>query len=202
MITRSLAYRLFPWAWFVAWMLTGAGAVLSDIYSTPTKSLVPFFALSAIGWIAASYITVRASPGGSSMTIQLAAWTVTYLIVIPLGLLWMSEKHTGTVLVFDPFLLAAAIGAFASSARRGVWRFLSPAMVGILFLLFSPFVTFYTGLLLLAAYSSTINLYGSPLSSSYALFWALPNSIFGLIIGFAMRWILGFKKDDPSSSPQ
>jgi hypothetical protein len=187
------AYRLMPWAWLAAWTLTGTGALLSDIYSSPSKSPIAFFSLSAVGWALAGIVTARASRGKTRMAVQLVAWGVAYLVAIPLGLLWRLGRETASFLLFDPFLLAGAIGGFASSARQGAWRLISGSLVGLVFLLFSPIITFYSGMLLLSFYSSTINRYGAPLGSSYNLAWVLPNVIFGLVAGFAMRRILGFK---------
>jgi hypothetical protein len=49
MHNKTQAYRLMPWAWLVAGLLTGLGATISDIYSPPSKNLIPFIALSAVG---------------------------------------------------------------------------------------------------------------------------------------------------------
>ena len=198
---KPQAYRLLPWAWFAAWSLTGAGAIISDIYSSPSRSLVAFFGLSAVGWALAGYMTACASRGKHGLAVQLAAWGIAYLVVVPLGILWMSKKGAPALLLFDPFLLAGAIGGFASSARPGAWRLLSGSLVGIVFLLFSPNITFYSGLILLMFYNSTFNRYGGPLSSAYSWAWVLPFVLFGLVSGFAVRWILGFKAVDPTGKP-
>ena len=196
---KTQAYRLLPWAWLAAWTLTGAGAVISNIYFPPSRNLVAFFVLSSVGWALASYITARASASKTGLAIQLAAWWLAYLVAVPLGILWMSKKGASTFLLFDPFLLAGAIGGFTSSARPGAWRLLSGSLVGIVFLLFSPVMIFYSGLMLLMLYNSAFNRYGDPLSSAYSWAWILPFVLFGLVSGFAVRWILGFKAVDPES---
>jgi hypothetical protein len=32
------------------------------------------------------------------------------------------------------------------------------------------------------------------------LFWVLPDVMFGLVAGFALRWILGFKAVNPANA--
>jgi len=195
MHTRARACRLMPWAWFVAWLLTGVGGMISDIYSSPTKSLIPFIALSAVGWAVGGFITARASQGKSGMAVQLVAWAVAYLVAIPLGRVWMPSRDMGPFVLYVPFVLAGAIGGFASSSRPGAWRLISAALVGLVFLLFSPIITFGAGFLLMGFYTSIrdmVNPYLGPLgSSTIALFWILPGAMFGLVAGFAARWILG-----------
>jgi hypothetical protein len=196
MLNKKQAYRLVPWAWFVAWTLTGMGAVLSDIYSSPSNSLLAYFTLSALGWAMAAYLTASASTGKSGMAVQLAAWGIAYLVAIPLGIVWMRSGDKFPFLFSVPYVLAGSIGGIASAARPGVGRWISGVLVGFLFILFSPIITFYAGLIILEIYSITINRNGSPLSSSYTWVWALPNALFGLAVGFALRWILGFKAGD------
>lgn len=198
MHNRTRACRLMPWAWLVAWLLTGVGGMISDIYgiySSPSKSLIPFIALSAVGWAVGGFITARASKGKSGMAVQLVAWALAYLVAIPLGRVWMLSRDMVPFVLSVPFVLAGAIGGFASSSRLGVWRLISGALVGLVFLLFSPIITYYAALMLMAFYTpilDMVNPYSGPLGSSTVyLFRILPDAMFGLVAGFAARWILG-----------
>jgi hypothetical protein len=201
MISKTQAYRLMPLAWSVTWLLSGVGATISDIYSSPSKSLFPFLALSAVGWAGAGYITACASNGKSGMTVQLVAWAAAYLVAIPLGLVRLLGKDMVPIFLFVlPFMASGAIGGFASSSRKGVWRLLSGALLGFVFLIFSPVFTYYAGSILMLLYSSIVHPYGGPINSSYIpLFWILPNTVFGIVTGFVARWILGFKAVDPAN---
>jgi hypothetical protein len=196
MHNKAQACRLMPWAWFVAWLLTGVGGMISDIYSSPSKSLIPFIALSAVGWAVGGFITARASKGKSGMAVQLVAWAVAYLIAMPLGRVWMPSRDMGPFVLSVPFVSAGTIGGFASSSRPGAWRLIAGVLVGLVFLLFSPISTYYAGMLLMLFYTSILNPYSGPLgSSTISLFWILPDAMFGLVAGFAARWILGMTAD-------
>jgi hypothetical protein len=197
---KTQTYRLLPWGWFVAWMLTSVGAAVSDIYNTPSRNIITYIALSAVGWAAAGYFTSRTSKGGSGMAVQMVSWAVAYLVAIPLGLVWMLSRDMAPFLLFVPYFLAGAIGGFASSSRPGVWRFISGILVGLVFFLFST-ISFYSGYILLLFYSSVAQRYGISISPSYTFIWILPEALFGLGTGFVLRWILGMTAGEPETVP-
>ena len=196
MHNKTQIYRLLPWGWFVAWMLTSIAATISDIYNPPSKSIITYITLSAAGWAVAGYLTSRASKGKSSMAVQMVSWAVAYLVAIPLGLVWILSRDMPPFLLFAPYLLAGAIGGFASSSRFGVWRFISGILVGLVFFIFST-ISFYSGYILLLFYSSLAQRYGFSINPSYTFVWILPEAVFGLGTGFMLRWILGMATGKP-----
>jgi hypothetical protein len=203
MFGKAHAYHLLPWAWLVAWLLTGVGLSMvytaSDISSLQSRSLIPYLGLSAVGWIAAGFVTASAATGKTGMAVQLVAWVVAYLVAIPLGLAWMLSRDMFPFLLFVPVGIGGIIGGFASSLRPGFWRLASAASVGFVFLLCST-ISFIAGYILILIYASIAQRYGG-VSSSYALIWILTEAVFGLAAGFAMRWLLGFKAVDSASIP-
>jgi len=76
MFSQTKVYRLMPWAWSAAWMLTGIGIAISDLYSYPSKSLIPYIVLSAVGWGFAEFVTASTAGHKSGATLRLIAWIV------------------------------------------------------------------------------------------------------------------------------
>jgi hypothetical protein len=189
MFSKVNIYRLMPWAWSIAWMLTIVGATISNIYSSPPGSLVAYFGISAIGWIGAGWITVKALKPKSGMVIQLVAWIITYLVAIPVGLAWMLSRDMVPYLLFLPMVLAGAIGGLASSLRPGLWRLASGVLVGLVYFVFFT-IGFYAGYILTLIYGSQPYV---DIGNYYTLIWALPEGIFGLLTGLLTRWMLGIK---------
>jgi hypothetical protein len=191
MLMQSQAYRLTPWAWSLAWLLVGLGTWLSDLYSSPSRSLVPYFALSALGWGIAAYVTTRAARDKSGTTLRLAGWILAALAAVLLGFTWL---HRWNMAFFGPIVatgLAGFIGGSASSERPGGWRWLSGLLLGAAFLLFA-FVSFcFTYFLMLIA--TSVAQQGGDITVLNALLWLLPGAVCGLGAGFAVRWILGLQ---------
>ena len=188
---ESRAYRLVPWAWSVAWLLTGVGIWLSDIYSSPSRSLVPYFAFSALGWGLAGFVTASAAWGKPGMAFRLVAWLVAGLASVPLGLAWGRSWNGGFLGPIAALGLAGGIGGLAGSVRKGAWRLVSGVLLGGTFLLFA-LVSFYASYFLLLIYTS-ISQQGGDIRIISALVWPLPGAICGLGAGFAARWILGLR---------
>jgi hypothetical protein len=189
-------YRLVPWTWSAAWLLTALGAGIANIFSSPSGGLISYIGLSAVGWGAAGYVTARASGGKAGLPLRLAAWAGAYLVAVPLGLAWIFSRDMPPFLLFVPFLLAGALGGAASSLRGGAWRWVSAAFVGVVFFLFYT-IGLYAGYVLVLLYGSLPQRV-IDLGSSYSVIWALPGAVFGLAAGFAARAILGIKPVDPA----
>jgi hypothetical protein len=192
MLTKVQAYRLVPWAWSAAWLLTGAGVSISDIYSYPSRSLFAYVALSAMGWGAAGFITANAASGKPGLRFRLAAWTAAYLAYLILGLKWGLSWNGGYWGPIAAAGVAGVLGGVASSMRGGAWRWVSAALVGVVFLLFST-ASFYAGYFLILISTSIAQHNGNP-GILYDLVWALPGALCGLGAGFAARRILGLKR--------
>jgi len=75
-LNHDKAYRLLPWAWSAAWMLTGLGTAISEVYSSPTKSLIPYIVLSAVSWGIAGFVTASAVGHKSGIAIRFVPWVV------------------------------------------------------------------------------------------------------------------------------
>jgi len=184
------AFRTMPWAWALAWGLTSVGASLADIYSSPNNGLFYYLLFSVIGWSAAVIITVHASNNMRSIKSSLAGWIAAYLVAIPLGLAWMISMDMAPFLLFIPYFFGGFFGGAASSNRPGSGRWLSATLLGLVFYVFAT-ISFYAGFLLM--YYCMSLAYQYHLVPLYTQVWVLPYTLFGLVIGFLMRWILGFK---------
>ena len=200
MPAQAQAYRRIPWAWSAAWLLTGLGIQLSDIYSSPSRSQIPYFAFSALGWGAAGVITASASRGRPGMLVRLAAWGAAYLVAIQFGLFWLQRWN---IAFFGPILasgLAGAIGGVAGSVRPGAWRLASGTLLGLAFLLFAT-LSFMASYFLMLIYTLIAQQGGSAgvLSVIDALIWTLPGALCGLGAGLAARWLLGLRKAAPAN---
>jgi hypothetical protein len=191
-------YRLVPWAWSIAWMLTGVGTGLSDIYSSPSKSLIPYIALSAVGWGFAGIVTARAAGQKSGVAIRIVAWAVAYLVFVLCGLYWGNNwniRFMGPIVATG---VAGAIGGVPSSRRSGLWRLISGALVGFAFLSFAT-VSFYMSYFLIFSYSVEAQLLGD--TGANVFIWGLPGAIFGLGAGFLASLILGITTVIPTDKP-
>jgi hypothetical protein len=197
MLYQLKAHRLVPWAWSVGWLLTGVGIWLSDIYSSPSRSLIPFIVLSALGWGIAGFVTASTGRGTPGMFLRLAAWGVAWLAFSLLGLLWERSWNGGFLGPIVATGLAGAIGGLAGSLRKGAWRLVSAVLLGVAFLLFA-LVSFYASYFFMLIYTS-IAQQGGDIRVISALVWPLPGALLGLIAGFATRWILGLSKPRPPS---
>jgi hypothetical protein len=184
-----------PWAWFLAWLLTGAGAsiVYTGPLPLPAWRIGLYIGLSAAGWAAAGFITTRASNGKSSLVVQLAAWAAAYLVAIPLGLVWMLSRDLPPWFLFLPLGVAGLLGGLASSARPGVWRLVSGILVGLVFYLCST-LSFFAGYMLILFNGSLAQQNGVDIGLPYPLLLVLPQPVFGLLAGFLARWILGARR--------
>jgi hypothetical protein len=192
MPTQSQAWRWIPWAWSLAWLLAGMGIWLSNLYSSPSRSLGPYFALSALGWVTAGLVTARAVGSKPRTVVRLTAWGLAGLVAILLGFIWL---HSWNVAFFGPIAatgVAGVIGGLAGSMRPGAWRLVYPILLGAAFLLFAFVSFFFTYFLMLVA--TSIAQQGGDISVLNALLWLLPGATCGLVAGFAVRWILGLRK--------
>ena len=194
---NSKPYHFIPWAWSLAWLLTGLGTGISEIYSSPNRGLAGYLILTTVGWCFAGYLTSRAAWGKPALIIRLLAWVLATIIYIWLGLVWLYTWNVGFLGLPVATGLAGALGAVASSARRGVWRYLSALLVGLFFLTFAT-AGFYLSYFLLNI-GSMVSGAGGYILFSYVA-WILPNALFGLGAGFAIRWILGLNTHGPEVS--
>ena len=195
MPSQAQAYRLMPWAWSVAWLLTGAGTWLSDIYSSPSRSLVPFFALSAVGWGVAGVVTAGAS-GYGSKAVRLAAWAIAYLVAIVLGFVWLHAWSVGFFGLIAATGLGGAIGA-AGSSRPGLRRLWAGVLSGLTFLLLAA-ISFYAGYFLLLFHQPLAAIVGG--IGAGALASMLPGALCGLGAGLVMRRLLGIAVARPTGA--
>ena len=192
MPNQSQAHRLVPWSWSLAWLLTGVGIWLSDIYSSPSRSLMPFIVLSALGWGIAGFVTASAGRGKPGLALRLAAWLVGGLAFIPLSLVWGRTWNGGFLGPIAASGVAGTIGGLVGSLRKGAWRLVSGVLVGVAFMLMAA-VSFFASYFLMIVYTSIAQRGGDPGVIS-ALIWPLPGAVCGLLAGFAARWILGFPR--------
>jgi hypothetical protein len=189
-INEMQASHLAPWAWAVAWLLTNAGFTLSDLYSSPHRSLVPYFALSAVGWGAAVIVTAGIGQQGLGSSVRLASWAIAYLAATIPPLFWLQRWNMGW---FGPIIgvgIAGVIGGIFGSSHPGVWRLASGALLGMVFLLLAA-LSFYTGYIILVL--------GFPLLAAVAgytgaavILWGVPAGFCGLGAGLMARSILGY----------
>lgn len=187
MLSKAQAYRLMPWAWSASWLLTGLGIWISDIYSSPSRSLVAYIALSAVGRVASGIVTASASRNESGIAVRLAAWAVACLVAILLGLAWMRSWNLGFLGLPVAIGVAGTIGGVASSSRSGAWRLLPGVLLGLAFLLFAT-VNFFASYLLMFFYEPNARLFGN--IGANALIYLLPGALCGLGAGFIARRIL------------
>jgi len=198
MLNQSKAYRLMPWAWSVAWMLTGLGVAISDLYSYPSKSLIPYIVLSAVGWGFAGFVTVRAAGHKSGATLRLIAWIVAYLVYVVFGFYDATSWNMGFLGPIVAIGVAGAIGGVFSSRRAGAWRLVSGVLVGLTFLLFAT-VSFYVTAIQMYLFSAEARVLGE--QGTLLFIWGLPGAVFGLSAGFVVRWMLGITAVGPTSDP-
>jgi hypothetical protein len=194
MSTQSRAYHWIPWAWSLAWLLAGMGIWLSDLYSSPSRSLGPYFALSALGWVIAGFVTARAVGSKPGTVVRLIAWGLAGLAAVLLGFIWL---HGWNMAFFGPIVatgVAGVIGGLAGSMRPGAWRLVSAILLGAAFLLFAFFSFCFTYFLMLVA--TSIAQQGGDITVLNALLWLLSGATCGLGAGFSVRWILGLKKPE------
>jgi len=185
------AYHLIPLAWSAAWLLTGLGIWLSDIYSFPSRSIIAYIMFSAAGWGTAGLITVIASRSKASAAVQLAAWAIAYLVAIGLGLVWLRSWNIHFLGIPVAIGAAGTILGIATSLRPGLWRLVSGTLLGVLFFIFST-ASFFATYILLLLYTSIAQRYGN-VPILYSLSWIIPGAVFGSGAGFATRWILDLK---------
>jgi hypothetical protein len=189
-IGQLQAYRLVPWAWSAAWLLTGLGFWISIIKPLALGDFIAYIALGALGWGMAGLVSARAANGAGGtpgVAVRLAGWGVASLVAILLGLVWMLSWDAGFVGPMAASGLAGAIGGLSGSVRKGAWRLLSGLLLGVVFLLLAV-ISFYAGYILwLGAQPAG----GRDLLSLLA--WLIPAALCGLGAGFAARWILGLR---------
>ncbi len=191
---------LIPWAWSAAWLLAGLGFWISDLSSLPSRSPFAYIALSAAGWAIAGFVTASAAGEAPARTIRLVGWLVPGLASIPLSMLWLRSWNVGFLGPIAALGLAGLLGGVAGSVRKGAWRLVSGALLGLAFLLFAT-VSFMASYFLMLVYTLIAQQGGSAgvLSIVDALIWPLPGALFGLVAGFAARWLLGLRKPVPAS---
>src|SRR5512135_2980921 len=130
MLNKAQAYRLVPWAWSAAWMLILAGATITDI---PSRGPAVYFALSALGGVAAGLVTAAAAGEKTGVGVRLAAWAVAYLAAVPLGLVWLYTWSVGYLGTIAAAGLAGVIGGVFNTMRPGTGRWVSAALLGLVF---------------------------------------------------------------------
>ena len=197
-VNQVKAYRLMPWAWSAAWMVTGVGIAISDLYSSPSKSLIPYVVLSALGWGYASLVTTNATRQDAGIAVRMVAWVVAYLVYVAGGYYWATNWNMGFLESIAAIGVAGIIGGTGSSRRSGVWRLVSGTLVGLAFMVLAT-ISFYASYFLIFAYSSEARLLGE--MGANVFIWALPGMIFGLSAGFTARWLLGISRDGQASDP-
>jgi len=191
----NTAYRLVPWAWSAAWLLAGAGIWLSDVMSSPSKSLFAYYLLSIAGWGIAVIVTVLTSWKKPGLVLRLAAWVVALLVAVLVGLSWMHSWNIAYLALPVATGVAGGIGGIAGSFRPGIGRLVSGVLLGIIFLVLAvaSFYATYFGLILV---TWTSQLYGDVpiLPILEGLSWMIPGALFGLGAGFAVRSILSLPR--------
>lgn len=198
MLSQAKASRLMPWAWSTAWMLTGLGVAISDLYSYPSKSLIPYVVLSAVGWGFAGIVTVRAAGHKSNKAIRIIAWAAAYLVYVVFGFYWATSWNMGFLGPIVAIGVAGSIGGIFSSKRSGAWRLISGGLVGLAFLVFAT-ISFYTSYFLMFAFTMEARLLGD--TGALLFIWGLPGAILGLSAGFLASLILGISKVVPTNDP-
>jgi hypothetical protein len=187
-----LAWRLLPWAWSLSWLLTGLGFWISIVNSLlPPPNFFAYIELSALGWGIAALVTASATRGTPGITIQLAGWLVAGLASISLSILWMLRWDAGFLALIAAPGVAGALGGVAGSMRRGAWRPVSGILLGVVFLVLAA-LSFYASYFSLFVLTS-ISQHGGDIHVMNPLGWIIPGAVFGLVAGFATRWILGLK---------
>jgi hypothetical protein len=194
-MTESRAYGLMPWVWGAAWMLTGVGAALSDIYSSPGNGPAAYLICGAIGWGAAAYVTASAVrvPGASAFARGLGGWIAAYLVAVPLGLLAMVTLDLSSIGQYWAVPVASGLGGaigglFTPSAsqvkqdavlRSACWgaAFFASATVSV--------YAFYTLALVLSPFSERF------VALEPVLVSAVPAAFCGIVAGFIGRRFLG-----------
>ncbi len=187
----TTAYRLAPWAGSAAWLLAGAGIWLSNITSSPSNSLFAYYFLSMVGWGIAAVVTSAATWKKPGRILRLAAWGIAILVAVVVGLSWMYRWNIAILALPVATGVAGGIGGIASSFRPGLGRLVSGIGLGIIFLVLAvaSFYGTYFGEVLV---TWTGQLFGDIpiIPTLIGLAWIIPGGVFGLIAGFALRWIL------------
>jgi hypothetical protein len=176
-------------------MLTGVGIAISDLYSSPSKSLIPYIVLSALGWGIASLVTAEAVGQEAGIAVRLAAWAVAYLVYVAGGYYLATNRNMGFLGPIAAIGVAGAIGGVFSSRRSGGWRLVSGIMVGLAFMVFAT-ISFYASYFLMFPYTAEARVLGE--MGANIFIWVVPGMIFGLGAGFTARWILGIIKVVPA----
>jgi hypothetical protein len=191
MPSQAQAYRWMPWAWSLAWLLTGMGGAISDIYSSPSKSLSPYVILSILGWSMVGFVTAKATRQVQSTAIQSIAWLVASMVASLLSLAWLHSWNIGFLGPIAACGLAGAIGGAASPVRPRVGRLVSAVLLGSVFALFAT-VSFYLSFIFLSFFRPMARLFGN--GGASVLAWGLPGALCGLVTGFLARQILGVRE--------
>jgi hypothetical protein len=193
MPNQSQARRLVPWVWSLAWLLTGLGFWISIVNSLQNPpNFFPYIALGALGWGVAAFVTASVARGKPGMLFRLAGWLVAGLASISLSILWMLTWDAGFLALIVAPGVAGALGGMAGSMRRGAWRWVSGILLGVAFLVLAA-LSFYASYFSLFA-ATAISQHGGDIRLFDPLGWVIPGAVFGLLAGFAARWILGLRK--------
>jgi hypothetical protein len=192
MFKGSHAHRLVPWAWSAAWLLTSLGFWISVVNSLVPPNFIAYIALSALGWGLAASVTASVNRDKSGMRFRLVGWLVSGLACIALSIFWMLRWDAGFLALIAAPGVAGALGGVAGSMRRGAGRWVSGILLGGVFLILA-LLNFYASYILWLGANQTA-LKGGAFQLITALGWVLPGAVFGLLAGFAVRWILGISK--------
>jgi hypothetical protein len=193
MLKESQALRLVPWAWSLAWLLTGLGFWISVVNSQdPSPNFFAYIALGALGWGLAALVTASVARDTPGMLFRLVGWLVAGLASIALSIFWMLRLDAGFLALIAAPGVAGVLGGVAGSMRRGAWRWVSGILLGLAFLILS-LLNFYASYILWLGANQTA-LKGGAFQVITVLGWVLPGALFGLLAGFAVRWILGISK--------
>jgi hypothetical protein len=192
MLKELQAYRLVPWSWSLAWLLTGLGFWISVVNSLLPPNFLAYISFSALGWGIAVFVTVSVARDRPGMLFRLVGWLVAGLACIALSIFWMLRWDAGFLALIAAPGVAGVLGGITGSMRRGAWRWVSGILLGVAFLILSA-LNFYASYILWLGANQTA-LKGGAFQMITLLGWVLPDAVFGLLAGFAVRWILGISK--------
>ena len=187
------AWRWIPWAWSLSWLLTSLGFWISVVNSLQNPpNFFAYIALSVLGWGIAGFATASLARGKAGMLFRLAGWLVAGLVSITLSIIWMLSWDAGFLALIAAPGVAGALGGVAGSMRRGAWRWVSGILLGVAFLILAA-LGFYASYFSLFA-ATSISQHGGDIRLVNPIGWVIPGAVFGLVAGFAVRWILGLKR--------
>lgn len=175
--------------WPLAWFLTGAGMMLGDVTSEPSRGpLWVALALGCLGWGAAG---ARSAPGeGAAWQLPLGvAWAAIFASSLPAGIRWARLIEDGGGVGFEGLVAAIGLGGAVGGLLTGIATAGREDRAGRLARGLGAAAVFGV-LFLFGAYAGTLASY-LLVDAVEAILGGLLGETAALALGFGLGWSVG-----------